>query len=62
MVGASAEEAVFVGDSPSRDMAGARSLGMRHVWLRPDERANEAPCCPGDVVIPRLADLERIPL
>ena len=43
-----AEEAVFVGDSLPRDMAGARSLGMRHVWISP--RA-EACCCPEDRVI-----------
>ncbi len=33
---ASPAEAVFVGDSLRRDMAGARDLGMRHVWLRPE--------------------------
>ena len=60
-LGASPAEAVFVGDSPSRDMGGARALGMRHIWLRPAERA-DGPCCPGDVVIPRLADLEGVPL
>ena len=61
-LGVAPSEAVFVGDSPSRDMAGARALGMRHVWLRPDGPEAKAPCCPGDVVIPRLSDLERIAL
>lgn len=60
-LGASPSEAVFVGDSPTRDMAGARALGMRHVWLRPEE-AGSAPCCPDDVVIPRLSALERLAL
>ncbi len=60
-LGAVPDEAVFVGDSPSRDMAGARALGMRHVWLRPGG-APEGACCPEDVVIARLADLERVAL
>ncbi|MDQ6891605.1 MAG: HAD family hydrolase [Acidobacteriota bacterium] len=51
------EEAVFVGDSPERDMAGARSLGMAHVLVREDGIAGAAACCPGDRVIARLEDL-----
>ena len=61
-LGAEPAEAVFVGDSPSRDMAGAKALGMRHVWLRPEGAPGNGPCCPGDVVILRLADLERVSL
>ena len=61
-LGAEPAEAVFVGDSPSRDMAGARALGIRHVWLRPEAAGASTPCCPGDVVIPRLSELERIAL
>jgi FMN phosphatase YigB (HAD superfamily) len=61
-LGAAPSEAVFVGDSPSRDMAGARAIGMRHVWLRPEGYAGSGPCCPDDVVIARLAELERIAL
>jgi len=53
------EEAVFVGDSIARDMAGARGLGMRHVLLRAAEAADDPfLCCPGDRVIRRLEDLE----
>jgi putative hydrolase of the HAD superfamily len=48
----------FIGDSPTRDMAGARAVGMRHVWLTGQE--SPKPCCPGDRVILRLADLERL--
>ena len=48
----------FIGDSPTRDMAGARGAGMPHVWLTGQE--SPKPCCPGDRVIPRLADLERV--
>ena len=61
-LGASPAEAVFVGDSPSRDMAGARALGIRHVWLRPGGPPEDGPCCPDDVVIERLADLEKVAL
>jgi len=57
-LGVEASEAVFVGDSPQRDMAGARALGMRHVLLA-EEGARIAPlCCPGDPVIHRLTELE----
>jgi putative hydrolase of the HAD superfamily len=54
-VGARASEAVFVGDSLPRDMAGARSLGIPHIWLSPGDGT---PCCPQDLVIRRLAELE----
>lgn len=58
-IGARASEAVFVGDSPERDMAGARGVGLDHVLLAAP--AASAPvCCPGDRVIRRLADLEEI--
>jgi FMN phosphatase YigB (HAD superfamily) len=50
-------EATFVGDSPTRDMAGARGVGMPHVWLT--TLASPRPCCPRDRVIASLADLER---
>ena len=59
-------ETVFVGDSQKRDMAGARAMGMRHVWLRPASPANGsgigAPCCAGDDVIARLSELSRLDL
>jgi putative hydrolase of the HAD superfamily len=60
-LGAGPGEAVFVGDSLRRDMAGARGMGMRHVWLRPEGAAGD-PCCPGDPVIARLSDLQRLDL
>jgi len=56
-VDASPEEALFVGDSLPRDMAGAKGAGMRHVWLRSGQgRA----CCPEDRVIGRLGELEEV--
>jgi FMN phosphatase YigB (HAD superfamily) len=54
-VGVAPSEALFVGDSLSRDMAGALALGMPHVWIRSGEgRA----CCAGDRVIASVSDLE----
>jgi FMN phosphatase YigB (HAD superfamily) len=52
-----AAQALFVGDSLPRDMAGARDIGMPHVWLSAGEgRA----CCEADPVIRRLSELEEI--
>jgi len=51
-------DAVFVGDSLPRDMAGARAIGMRHVWLAGEAGPSAAPCCPGDPVIHTLTELE----
>ena len=60
---ASPAESVFIGDSFRRDMAGARAMGMRHVWLRPESPAGAGgPCCPDDVVIARLAQLPELGL
>lgn len=56
-LGVPAGRTTFVGDSLPRDMVGARDAGLRHVWLvGPDE--TRAPCCAGDPVIRRLAELE----
>ncbi len=49
---------VFVGDSLARDMAGARAVGMRHVWLAGDAPAGGAPCCPEDHVARSLDEVE----
>jgi putative hydrolase of the HAD superfamily len=58
-VGAAPEEAVFVGDSVERDMAGARALGMPHVLVRADG-ADPFLCCPGDRFVRRLEELEEL--
>jgi putative hydrolase of the HAD superfamily len=52
-------DAVFVGDSAARDMAGARALGMRHIWLTEPAPA-AGPCCPGDAMIHSLAEVEAL--
>lgn len=58
-VGVAAGDATFVGDSPSRDMAGARGVGMPHIWLVPPA-APAAPCCPGDRVVRSLGELDEL--
>ena len=50
-------DAIFVGDSMPRDMAGARAIGMPHIWL--SSEAEEA-CCSSDRVIRRLVELEEV--
>jgi FMN phosphatase YigB (HAD superfamily) len=50
-------EAVYVGDSPSRDMAGARAVGMAHIWLVGPTALSSTPCCPQDHVIRSLDEL-----
>ena len=55
-LGVHADEATFVGDSQARDMAGARGIGMAHIWLA-GEASQPRPCCPGDRVIRSLAEL-----
>jgi putative hydrolase of the HAD superfamily len=52
--------AVFVGDSATRDMAGARAMGLPHVWLLAGTAVDAAPCCPGDRVIRSLPELEEM--
>ena len=53
-------DAVFVGDSPARDMAGAKGVGMRHIWVAGEERQHAAPCCPDDRVVGRLEEVEAL--
>lgn len=57
-LGARPSDALFVGDSIERDMAGARAIGMRHLLLRPENGGEPFLCCPEDRVIRRLEDLE----
>jgi len=59
-LGVTAAKATFVGDSLPRDMAGARSVGMRHIWLVGAETSAAGPCCRGDRQIGSLRELEAI--
>jgi FMN phosphatase YigB (HAD superfamily) len=59
-LGVSAARATFVGDSLPRDMAGARAVGMRHIWLVGAEAPAASPCCRDDRQIRSLRELESI--
>jgi HAD superfamily hydrolase (TIGR01549 family) len=59
-LGVSAAKATFVGDSLPRDMAGARGVGMRHIWLVGAEAPAASPCCRDDRQIRSLRELEAI--
>lgn len=56
-LGVRAGDTTFVGDSLPRDMAGARGIGMTHIWLVDEATASPEPCCPGDQVIRSLDEL-----
>jgi 2-haloalkanoic acid dehalogenase type II len=51
------EEAVYVGDSPWHDIAGARNAGLRAVWLNRHARDWPADIDPPEIVITTLAEL-----
>ena len=59
-LGVSAARTTFVGDSLPRDMAGARGVGMRHIWLVGAEPSSASPCCRDDRQIRSLRELEAI--
>jgi putative hydrolase of the HAD superfamily len=59
-LGVSAAKATFVGDSLPRDMAGARGVGMPHIWLVGAEALTATPCCRDDRQIRSLRELEAI--
>lgn len=55
-----AEQTLFVGDSVSRDMRGAKNIGMPHVWLKNEESRGIKPCCPKEKIIHSLQELAEI--
>jgi len=59
-LGVSASAATFVGDSLPRDMAGARGVGMRHIWLVGAAPSAASPCCRDDRQIRSLRELEAV--
>ena len=59
-LGVAPAAATFVGDSLPRDMAGARAVGMRHIWLVGATAPAADPCCGGDRQIRSLRELEAI--
>jgi len=54
-LGVPANRAVFVGDEPEADIAGARAAGLRAVWI--DRADRPPPDPPADLHITRLAHL-----
>lgn len=52
--------ATFVGDSAPRDMAGAKAVGMPHIWLVAEPSATKAVCCPEDRTVQSLSALEGV--
>ena len=59
--GVQPHQALMVGDSMNRDMAGARAMGMQHVLLAPEAKKDEiVTCCPGDTVISNLSELLQV--
>ena len=53
-------QTVFVGDSLHRDMAGARAVGMAHVWLTSNPVEERGACCPNDPVAHRLEEVKAL--
>jgi len=57
------EQCLMVGDSISRDMAGARAAGMAHAWLFGERFKQGQPsetCCKGDLVLRSLDQLTEL--
>ena len=53
-------QGIYVGDNPYRDMAGAKAIGMPHILLSSQRVDPPHPCCPNDLIISNLAELERL--
>jgi len=51
-------EAIFIGDNIYRDMEGAKSIGMNHIFLAGGNQYDAKPCCPDDPVIHSLEELD----
>jgi HAD superfamily hydrolase (TIGR01509 family) len=58
-IGVNPEEAVFVGDSVTHDIAGAQGVGMRTVWKRHDRAIYDKTIRP-DATIDNLGDLMEV--
>ncbi len=51
------DQAVYIGDNIYRDMEGAKSIGMHHIFLAGGHQYDAKPCCPQDPVIHSLEEL-----
>ena len=52
-------EAAIIGDRPELDLAGARSVGMRSIWMRPPDFVGEPDPAP-DAVVHRWSEVPSI--
>ena len=59
-LGVDHSRAMFVGDSLPRDMAGARAVGIPHIWITAPTPHGKRPCCPEDGVIHYLDELAEL--
>lgn len=55
--GASADDAIFIGDSVEHDMAGARAAGIRSIWVNRDSRPWPGAAPPPAYQIQSLSEL-----
>ena len=58
-VDAQPAEAAIIGDRPERDLAGARTVGMRSIWMRPPDFVGEPDPAP-DAVVNRWSEVTPI--
>lgn len=59
IAGVSPDEAAIIGDRPERDLAGARAVGMRSIWMRPPDFVGDPDPAP-DATVTRWADVPPI--
>lgn len=59
LAGTGASRAAIIGDRPERDIAGARAVGLRAIWMRPPDFIGPADPAP-DVEVGRWADVPPI--
>ncbi|MCA1572692.1 MAG: HAD family hydrolase [Chloroflexi bacterium] len=52
-------EAAIIGDRPERDLAGARAVGMRSIWMRPPDFVGDPEPAP-DAVVRRWSEVPSV--